>query len=98
MKYIAGPEGQAVYTKEIDAPADAECAAHGRVALRSAQHEHFLDLLPTAKSRPPLQWAPPTGTRSRAPRVRSSSTPRSRMAALQEVEDAVQPQLDAVGC
>ena len=54
MKYIAGPEGQAVYTKEIHAPADAECAARRTHRSTTHQHKLFLDLLPTAHNRPPL--------------------------------------------
>ena len=38
----------------IDPPSDAERAAHRRVAVRSRSTSAFLDLLPTAKSRPPL--------------------------------------------
>ena len=97
MQYIAGPDGQKVYTKEsTHLPTLNALLADS--SLYDAQHKLFLDLLPTAKSRPPLAvgaayWDALTSAQGSV--ELNTKTPAD---ALKEVEDAVQPQLDAVGC
>jgi multiple sugar transport system substrate-binding protein len=97
MQYIAGPEGQAVYTKE-STHLPTLTALLQDASLYDASHKTFLDLLPTAESRPPLAvgaayWDALTSAQGSV--ELNTKTPQ---AALQEVQDAVQPQLDAVGC
>jgi multiple sugar transport system substrate-binding protein len=97
MKYIAGPEGQKVYTKESTHLPTLN-ALLADASLYDPLHKQFLDLLPTAKSRPPLAvgaayWDALTSAQGSV--ELNSKTPD---AALKEVQDAVQPQLDAVGC
>ena len=94
MQFIAGPDGQKVYTKEsTHLPTLNALLADS--SLYDAQHKLFLDLLPTAKSRPPLAvgaayWDALTSAQGSV--ELNTKTP---AAALKEVEDAVQPQLDA---
>jgi multiple sugar transport system substrate-binding protein len=97
MKFIAGPEGQTTYTKESTHLPTLN-ALLADPSLYDAQHKLFLDLLPTAHSRPPLPvgaayWDALTSAQGSV--ELNTKTPQ---AALQEVQDAVQPQLDAVGC
>ena len=97
MKYIAGPEGQKVYTKESTHLPTLNALLQD-ASLYDPLHKQFLDLLPTAKSRPPLAvgaayWDALTSAQGSV--ELNSKTPD---AALKEVQDAVQPQLDAVGC
>jgi multiple sugar transport system substrate-binding protein len=97
MKYIAGPEGQASYTKESTHLPTLNALLKDP-SLYDAQHKVFLDLLPTAHSRPPLAvgaayWDALTNAQGSV-----ELNTKQPMEALQEVQDAVQPQLDAVGC
>jgi multiple sugar transport system substrate-binding protein len=97
MKYIAGPDGQKVYTKESTHLPTLN-ALLSDASLFDPQHKQFLDLLPTAKNRPPLPvgavyWDALTSAEGSV--ELNTKTPD---AALKEVQDAVQPQLDAVGC
>ena len=97
MKYIAGPDGQKVYTKESthlptlkDLQADA--------SLYDAQHKTFLDLLKVAHNRPPLAvgaayWDALTTAQGAV--ELNSKTPAE---ALAEVDSSVQPQLASAGC
>ena len=62
MKYIAGPEGQAVYTKESTHLPTLN-ALLADASLYDEQHKEFLELLPTARTGRRSRWAPPTGTR-----------------------------------
>jgi multiple sugar transport system substrate-binding protein len=97
MQYIAGPDGQKVYTKEsTHLPTLNALLADS--SLYDAQHEVFLKLLPTAKSRPPLAvgaayWDALTSAQGSI--ELNTKTPAD---ALKAVQDAVQPQLDTVGC
>jgi len=97
MQFIAGPDGQKTYTKEsTHLPTLNALLADS--SLYDAQHKLFLDLLPTAKSRPPLAagaayWDALTSAQGSV--ELNTKTPAD---ALKEVQDAVQPQLDAVGC
>jgi multiple sugar transport system substrate-binding protein len=97
IKYIAGPEGQKVYTKETThLPTIKSLLADA--SLYDAQHKTFLDLLPGALNRPPLAvggvyWDALTSAQGSV--ELNTKTPE---AALKEVQDAVQPQLDSVGC
>ena len=97
IKYITGPDGQKVYTKETTHLPTLN-ALLADPSLYDAAHKQFLDLLPTAKSRPPLAvgaayWDALTTAMGSV--ELNSKTP---MDALNEVQSAVQPQLDAVGC
>ncbi len=97
MKYIAGPEGQAVYTKESTHLPTLN-ALLADASLYDPSHKAFLDLLPTALSRPPLAagaayWDALTSAQGSV--ELNTKTPQD---ALAEVAAAVQPQLDAVGC
>jgi multiple sugar transport system substrate-binding protein len=97
IKYIAGPEGQKVYTKETThLPTIKSMLADA--SLYDAQHKTFLDLLPGALNRPPLAvggvyWDALTSAQGSV--ELNTKTP---AVALKEVQDAVQPQLDAAGC
>ena len=89
MQYIAGP-GQKVYTKQSTHLPTLN-ALLSDSSLYDAQHELFLNLLPTAKSRPPLAvgaayWDALTSAQGSV--ELNTKTP---AAALKEVEDAVQP-------
>ena len=97
MQYIAGPDGQKVYTKESTHLPTLNALLQDP-SLYDAAHKQFLDLLPTAKSRPPLAvgaayWDALTSAQGSV--ELNTKTPAD---ALKEVLDAVQPQLDAVGC
>ena len=75
MQFIAGPDGQKMYTKEsTHLPTLNALLADS--SLYDAQHKLFLDLLPTAKSRPPLAVGAAYWDALTSARARSSSTPR----------------------
>jgi multiple sugar transport system substrate-binding protein len=97
MQYFAGPEGQAFYTKE-SAHLPTLKALLTDTSLYDPEHAKFLELLNGAHNRPPLAvgaiyWDALTTAQGSV--ELNSKEP---MAALQEVQDSVQPQLDAVGC
>jgi multiple sugar transport system substrate-binding protein len=97
MKYIAGPEGQAVYTKEsTHLPTLNALLADD--SLYDEQHKEFLKLLPTAKNRPPLAVGAAYWDALTSAQGSVELNTKEPQAALQEVQDAIQPQLDAVGC
>jgi len=97
MTYIAGPEGQKVYTKDsTHLPTIKSLLADA--SLYDPQHKAFLDLLNVALNRPPLAvgavyWDALTSAQGSV--ELNTKTPAD---ALTEVQDSVQPQLDAVGC
>ena len=97
MKYMGGADGQKVYTKETThLPTVKSLLADA--SLFDPQHKTFLDLLPDAKNRPPLAvgaayWD--ALTQAQGSVELNTKTPE---AALAEVEAAVQPRLDEVGC
>jgi multiple sugar transport system substrate-binding protein len=97
MQYIAGPEGQAVYTKE-STHLPTLTALLQDASLYDASHKTFLDLLPTALSRPPLAAGAAYWDALTSAQGSVELNTKEPLAALQEVQDAVQPQLDAVGC
>ena len=97
MTYIAGPEGQAVYTKDSTHLPTIKTLLED-ASLYDEQHATFLDLLDVALNRPPLAvgavyWDALTSAQGSV--ELNSKTPAE---ALQEVQDSVQPQLDSVGC
>jgi multiple sugar transport system substrate-binding protein len=97
MEYIAGPDGQKTYTKDSTHLPTLN-ALLTDTTLYDAQHAQFLGLLSTAKSRPPLAvgaayWDALTSAQGSV--ELNTAQP---MAALQAVQAAIQPQLDAVGC
>ena len=97
MTYIAGPEGQKVYTKDSTHLPTIKALLED-TSLYDEQHATFLDLLDVALNRPPLAvgavyWDALTSAQGSV--ELNSKTPQE---ALQEVQDSVQPQLDAVGC
>ena len=97
MTYIAGPEGQKVYTKDsTHLPTIKSLLADA--SLYDPQHKAFLDLLNVALNRPPLAvgavyWDALTSAQGSV--ELNTKTPAD---ALKEVQDSVQPQLDSVGC
>jgi multiple sugar transport system substrate-binding protein len=97
MKYIAGPEGQAVYTKESTHLPTLNALLQD-ASLYDASHKLFLDLLPTAHNRPPLAVGAAYWDALTSAQGSVELNTKEPKAALQEVLDAVQPQLDAVGC
>jgi len=97
MTYIAGPEGQKVYTKDSTHLPTIKALLEDS-SLYDEQHKTFLELLPVALNRPPLAvgavyWDALTSAQGSV--ELNSKTPAE---ALKEVQDSVQPQLDAVGC
>jgi multiple sugar transport system substrate-binding protein len=97
MKYIAGPDGQKVYTKETTHLPTIKSLLTD-ASLFDAQHKTFLDLLPGALNRPPLAvggiyWDALTSAQGSV--ELNTKTPD---VALKEVLDSVQPQLTTVGC
>jgi multiple sugar transport system substrate-binding protein len=97
MQYFAGPEGQAVYTKETKHLPTLSALLTDE-ALYDEQHKTFLDFLDVATNRPPLAvgatyWDALTDAQGAV--ELNSKEPQ---AALQEAQDAVQPRLDEVGC
>jgi multiple sugar transport system substrate-binding protein len=97
IKYIAGPDGQKVYTKESTHLPTLN-ALLTDASLYDPQHAVFLDLLKTAKNRPPLSvggayWDALTSAQGSV--ELNTKTPE---VALKEVEDAIQPQLTTAGC
>jgi multiple sugar transport system substrate-binding protein len=97
MQYIAGPDGQAVYTKQSTHLPTLNALLQDP-SLYDAQHKAFLDLLPTAKSRPPLAVGAAYWDALTSAQGSVELNTKQPQAALQEVQDAVQPQLDTVGC
>jgi multiple sugar transport system substrate-binding protein len=97
MKYIAGPDGQKVYTKDTTHLPTIKSLLTD-ASLFDAQHKTFLDLLPGALNRPPLAvggiyWDALTSAQGSV--ELNTKTPD---VALKEVLDSVQPQLTTVGC
>ena len=97
MKYIAGPEGQSVYTKESTHLPTLNALLQDS-SLYDDQHKQFLELLPTAKNRPPLAVGAVYWDALTTAEGSVELNTKQPQQALQEVQDAVQPQLDAVGC
>jgi multiple sugar transport system substrate-binding protein len=97
MKYIAGPDGQKVYTKESTHLPTLKSLLTD-ASLYDPSHTTFLNLLPTAKNRPPLPvgalyWDQLTSAMGAV--ELNSKTPEE---ALKAVEQAVQPKLTTAGC
>jgi multiple sugar transport system substrate-binding protein len=97
MKYIAGPEGQKVYTKESTHLPTIKSLLED-ASLYDEAHKTFLDLLPTAHNRPPLAVGGVYWDALTAAQGSVELNTKQPQAALQEVEAAVQPQLDQAGC
>jgi len=97
MKYIAGPDGQKVYTKESTHLPTLK-ALQADTSLYDPAHAQFLALLPTAKSRPPLAVGAAYWDALTSAMGSVELNTKQPMDALKEVETAVQPQLDSVGC
>jgi multiple sugar transport system substrate-binding protein len=97
MKYIAGPEGQKVYTKESTHLPTLK-ALQQDASLYDPAHKQFLDLLPTAKSRPPLAVGAAYWDALTSAQGSVELNSKQPMDALKEVESTVQPQLASAGC
>jgi multiple sugar transport system substrate-binding protein len=97
MKYIAGPDGQRTYTKE-STHLPTLVALQQDASLFDPAHKTFLDLLPTAKSRPPLAVGAAYWDALTTAQGSVELNTKQPMDALTEVQTAIQPQLDAVGC
>ena len=96
MQYFAGPEGQAVYTKETK-HLPTLSALLTDASLYDERHKTFLDFLDVATNRPPLAVGATYWDALTAAQGAVELNSKEPMAALQEA-DAVQPGLDAVGC
>jgi ABC-type glycerol-3-phosphate transport system substrate-binding protein len=97
IKYLAGPEGQTTYTVETKHLPTLKALAED-ASLFDEQLVQFLPLLDVAHNRPPLAvgalyWDALTSAQGSV--ELNSAEP---AAALQEVADSVQPELDAIGC
>ena len=97
IQYITGPDGQKVYTKETTHLPTLN-ALLADPSLYDPAHAQFLALLPTAKSRPPLAVGAAYWDALTTAMGSVELNSKQPMDALKEVETAVQPQLDAVGC
>ena len=97
MKFIAGPDGQRTYTKE-STHLPTLLSLQQDASLFDPAHKKFLDLLPTAKSRPPLAVGAAYWDALTSAQGSVELNSKQPMDALKEVETAVQPQLDSVGC
>jgi multiple sugar transport system substrate-binding protein len=97
MQYFAGPEGQAVYTKETKHLPTLK-ALLTDASLYDEQHKTFLDFLDVATNRPPLAVGATYWDALTSAQGSVELNTKEPMAALQEAADEVQPQLDAVGC
>jgi multiple sugar transport system substrate-binding protein len=97
MQYFAGPEGQAVYTKETKHLPTLK-ALLTDASLYDEQHKAFLDFLDVATNRPPLAVGATYWDALTSAQGSVELNTKEPMAALQEAADEVQPQLDAVGC
>jgi multiple sugar transport system substrate-binding protein len=93
MKYIAGPEGQKIYTKESTHLPTLK-ALLSDASLYDEQHKKFLELLSVAKNRPPLSVGVAYWDALTAAQGSVELNTKQPQAALQEVQDAVQPQLE----
>ena len=92
MKYIAGPDGQKVYTKEsthLPTLKDLQ----GDASLYDAQHKTFLDLLSVAHNRPPLSVGAAYWDALTTAQGSVESNSKQPADALKEAEDSVQPQM-----
>jgi multiple sugar transport system substrate-binding protein len=97
MKYIAGPDGQRVYTKEsthMPTLKDLQTDA----SLYDPQHAKFLELLKVAKNRPPLSVGAAYWDALTTAQGSVEANSKQPMDALKEVEDSIQPQLASAGC
>ncbi len=97
MKYIAGPDGQRVYTKESTHLPTIKDLLNDS-SLFDPQHAKFLDLLKVAKNRPPLSVGAAYWDALTSAQGSVEANTKQPQEALQEVQDSVQPQLDAAGC
>ena len=97
LQFLAGPEGQAIYTVETKHIPTLNALIEDE-SLFDEQLAQFLPLLETAHNRPPLAvgalYWDSLVTAQGAVEMNSQEPE----AALQQVADAVQPELDAVGC
>jgi multiple sugar transport system substrate-binding protein len=97
MQYIAGPEGQSIYVKETAHLPTIKSLLED-ASLYDERHATFLDLLEVAHNRPPLAVGAAYWDALTSAQGSVELNTKEPQAALQEVIDAVQPQLDAVGC
>jgi multiple sugar transport system substrate-binding protein len=97
MKYIAGTEGQKIYTKESTHLPTLKSLLSD-TSLYDPQHARFLELLKVAKNRPPLSAGVAYWDALTTAQGAVELNTKEPQAALQEVQDAVQPQLDSTGC
>lgn len=97
MQYFAGPEGQKVYTKETK-HLPTLSALLTDASLYDEQHKTFLDFIEVATNRPPLAVGATYWDALTEAQGAVELNTKEPAAALQEVQDAVQPRLDEVGC
>jgi multiple sugar transport system substrate-binding protein len=97
MQYFAGTEGQTTYTQETK-HLPTLTALLGDASLYDEEHTPFLDFIEVAHNRPPLAVGAIYWDALTAAQGSVELNTKEPQAALQEVQDSVQPQLDAVGC
>jgi multiple sugar transport system substrate-binding protein len=96
IKYITGPDGQRVYSKD-SAHLPTLKSLLADPSLFDAQHKTFLELLPTALNRPPLPVGALYWDKLTAAQGSVELNTKQPMDALKEVEAAVQPELAKAG-
>jgi len=97
MKYIAGPDGQRVYTKEsTHLPTIKDLLTD--TSLYDPQHAKFLDLLKVAKNRPPLSVGAAYWDALTTAQGSVEANTMQPMDALNQVQTSIQPQLTTAGC
>jgi multiple sugar transport system substrate-binding protein len=97
IQYLTGPEGQTIFS-DVTKNLPTLKSLLADESLFDEQHAQFLPLLEVAHNRPPLAvgalyWNELTSAQGSV--ELNSAEPE---AALQAVADAVQPELDAIGC
>ena len=92
MKYIAGEPGQTLYTKETQHMPTISSLLEDD-SLFEPQHVFFKDLLPDAKSRPPLPVGALYWDELTSAWEKTYLNQQDPQAALDEVASRVQPQL-----
>ena len=97
MKYIAGPDGQRVYTKEsTHLPTIKDLLTD--TSLYDPQHAKFLDLIKVAKNRPPLSVGAAYWDALTTAQGSVEANTMQPMDALNQVQTSIQPQLTTAGC
>ena len=97
IKYIDGLEGQKAYTQETGHLPTIKSLLED-ASLDAERSKVFPELAPGAPTRPALAVGAISGDALTSAQGSVEANSKEPQAALQEVQDTVQPQLDAVGC